>query len=43
MHGGRSSGAPQGERNGNWKHGGDTLEAVALRKAARSVCRSIAG
>ena len=36
LHGGaKGSGAPKGERNGMWKHGGDTLEAVALRRAAR--------
>ena len=35
MHGGaRGSGALKGERNGMWKHGGETLEAIALRRAA---------
>jgi len=35
MHGGaKGSGAPKGERNGMWKHGGHSEEATALRKAA---------
>lgn len=41
MHGGKGSGAPRGERNGKWKHGGDTLEAVALRKAAHRLLRML--
>jgi hypothetical protein len=33
MHGGaKDSGAPKGERNGQWKHGGFTREAVELRR-----------
>ena len=39
MHGGKGSGAPHGERNGKWRHGGDTLHAVALRKAAHRLVR----
>ena len=35
FHGGLSPGAPKGERNGAWKHGGHSLEAVALRQEAR--------
>ena len=35
MHGGKGSGAPRGERNGAWAHGGRTNEATALRRAAR--------
>lgn len=31
-HGGKSPGGPRGERNGNYRHGGDTLEAVELRR-----------
>ncbi|WP_443025903.1 hypothetical protein [Sphingomonas sp. RB1R13] len=31
MHGGRS-GAPKGEANGSWRHGGWTSEAVELRR-----------
>ncbi|GAC1582585.1 MAG: hypothetical protein NVS3B5_17020 [Sphingomicrobium sp.] len=42
MHGGKGSGAPKGERNGMWKHGGDTLESTALRKASYSLLRKIA-
>ena len=35
IHGGASgSGAPKGERNGMWKHGGYASEAMALRRAA---------
>jgi hypothetical protein len=41
MHGGAAgSGAPKGERNGNWKHGRFTCEAVAERQAARSLLHS---
>jgi hypothetical protein len=29
------------ERNGNYKHGGDTREAVALRKAALDLLREL--
>jgi hypothetical protein len=40
MHGGaRGSGAPKGERNGMWKHGGYTGEAIALRQAANRLMR----
>ena len=42
MHGGKGSGAPHGERNGRWKHGGDTVEAVSLRNAAHRVMRQLA-
>lgn len=41
MHGGRSTGAPKGERNGAYKHGGETLEAVALRRAAQALLREL--
>ena len=43
IHGGKGAGAPHGERNGRWKHGGDTLEAVALRKAAHGLIQILAG
>jgi len=40
MHGGAAgSGAPKGERNGNWRHGRFTCEAVAERRAARGLLR----
>ncbi|WP_336491070.1 HGGxSTG domain-containing protein [Methylobacterium nigriterrae] len=32
MHGGASPGAPKGERNGMYRHGGYTNEAVELRR-----------
>ena len=41
MHGGKGSGAPHGKRNGMWKHGGDTVEAMALRKASHSLIRKL--
>ena len=41
LHGGKSTGAPRGERNGNWKHGGEANEAVALRRAAGRLMRAI--
>jgi hypothetical protein len=41
MHGGAAgSGAPKGERNGNWRHGRFTCEAIAERQAARGLLRS---
>ncbi len=42
LHGGaKGSGAPEGERNGMWKHGGFAAEAVALRRAARRLIRAL--
>ena len=42
LHGGASgSGAPQGERNGMWKHGSYTSEAMALRRAATYLIGSL--
>jgi hypothetical protein len=43
MHGGKSPGAPKGKGNGAWKHGGRTIEAVELRRAANDLLREIAG
>ena len=40
-HGGKSPGAPKGERNGNWRHGGDTNDAVALRRETRALLRAL--
>jgi hypothetical protein len=38
MHGGaEGSGAPKGERNGNYKHGHFTQEAVELRRQIRAL------
>jgi hypothetical protein len=36
MHGARG-GAPEGERNGNYRHGARTKEAIALRKLIRKL------
>src|SRR5262249_53774199 len=42
MHGGaHGSGAPSGERNGNYRHGLYTAEAIAEQKAIRAWLRSI--
>lgn len=42
LHGGASgSGAPQGEPNGMWRHGGYTSEAIALRQAAIGLIRAL--
>jgi hypothetical protein len=42
MHGGaQGSGAPSDERNGNYRHGLYTTEAIAERKAIRARLRSI--
>lgn len=40
LHGGaKDSGGPKCKGNGMWKHGGYTIEAVALRQAAkRLIC-----
>ena len=40
FHGARA-GAPKGPANGMWKHGGDTHEAVALRRAARRLLEMV--
>jgi glucans biosynthesis protein len=37
MHGGASPGAPTGERNGNYKHGRFTREAIEARKFIRAL------
>jgi hypothetical protein len=36
MHGARG-GAPEGEQNGNYKHGARTKEMIALRKLIKSL------
>ena len=38
MHG-AGGGAPKGKRNGNWRHGGRTAEAVELRRWATELVR----
>jgi hypothetical protein len=46
MHGGLSPGAPRGERNGNYKHGSFTKEAIAERRelsAWAKAMRKLAG
>ena len=44
MHGGApGSGAPRGERNGNYRHGFYTAEAIAERRAVRALIRNLAG
>jgi hypothetical protein len=41
MHGGAAgSGAPKGDRNGNWRHGRFTCEAIAERRATRGLLHS---
>jgi hypothetical protein len=41
LHGGKSPGAPTGERNGNYRHGGRTAEAIAAKREGRDVRRLI--
>lgn len=41
MHGGTSPGAPKGEANAMFRHGGWTNEAVAIRREARELLRKI--
>ena len=38
LHGGRA-GAPSGDRNGRWKHGNATKEAIAQRRLVRALLR----
>jgi hypothetical protein len=40
MHGGAAgSGAPSGKRNGNYRHGGRTKEAIALMRDLNMLAR----
>jgi hypothetical protein len=41
LHGGKSPGAPRGERNGNYRHGLRTIEAIAERRHAVEVRRAL--
>lgn len=41
-HGGLSTGAPRGDRNGAWKGGAFTKEAIALRRAASRLLKELA-
>ena len=44
MHGGaKGSGAPRGERNGSYRHGLFTREAIAERHALRALIRDFRG
>jgi hypothetical protein len=43
LHGGLSPGAPRGSKNGNFRNGDWTAEAIAERKWLRSLVRSFAG
>jgi hypothetical protein len=44
MHGGaKGSGAPRGERNGSYRHGLFTREAIAERRALRALIRDFRG
>lgn len=40
-HGGKSPGGPKGERNGNYRHGGETNEAVELRQQVGRLLKSV--
>jgi hypothetical protein len=41
MHGGRSPGAPRGERNGSYKHGRFTTEAIEQRRGLNALIRML--
>ena len=41
LHGGRA-GAPAGKRNGNWRHGGESKEAIVTRRQIQAVLRQAA-
>jgi hypothetical protein len=43
LHGGLSPGAPRSSKNGNFRNGDWTAEAIAERKWLRSLVRSFAG
>lgn len=38
MHGGKSTGAPKGNKNG-WKHGNRTAEAMEMRRRMRELIK----
>jgi hypothetical protein len=43
MHGGgKGSGAPSGKRNGQFKHGGWTKEAIAARREVSALLKALA-
>ena len=42
LHGGLSPGAPRGSKNGNFKNGGCTMDAIAERRWARNLVRALA-
>jgi hypothetical protein len=42
LHGGKSPGAPKGNRNA-WKHGGRSAETIQLRRAVNLLARLLAG
>jgi hypothetical protein len=39
MHGGTGGGAPKGKRNGNYRHGGNTKEAIFLVRDLNMLAR----
>ncbi|QDM41905.1 hypothetical protein C0V74_04340 [Altererythrobacter sp. TH136] len=41
IHGGKSPGAPRGKDNGKWKHGGETKESIAMRRAASALLKQL--
>jgi hypothetical protein len=41
MHGGASPGASKGERNGNYRHGRFTDEAIASRRELNEMIRNL--
>ena len=41
LHGGLSPGAPRGKRNGAYRHGRRTKEAIAQRREGRALLREI--
>jgi hypothetical protein len=41
LHGGKSPGAPRGERNGNYRHGLRTIAAIAERRQAAELRREL--
>lgn len=41
MHGGKSAGAPRGAANGRYRHGNDTIDALAERQRVRALLDAV--
>jgi hypothetical protein len=41
MHGGAGGGAPKGNRNGNYRHGASTMEAITLMRDLKMLAKML--